>query len=78
MSASNAVRNQKIGLTILATALDRLGVMQKRNLLTVDDFKALFGEHKDLFIDATEQRIQRPQDDECQKETYSGKKKPAL
>jgi hypothetical protein len=75
MSASNAVRNQKIGLTILATALDHLGVMPKRNLLTSDDFKALFGEHKDLFIDATEQRIQRPQDDEFQKETYSGKKK---
>ena len=78
MSASNAVRNQKIGLTILAAALDRLGVMPKRNLLTIDDFKALFGEHKDLFIDATEQRIQRPQDDEFQKETYSGKKKPTL
>ena len=49
--------------------------MPKRNLLTSEDFKSLFGEHKDLFIDATEQRIQRPQDDEFQKETYSGKKK---
>ena len=67
MSASNAVRNQKIGLAILATALENLGMMPKRNLLTIGDFKALFGEHKDLFIDATEQRIQRPQDDEFQK-----------
>jgi hypothetical protein len=75
MSASNALRNQKIGLAILATTLDNLNVMPKRNLLTIEDFKALFGEHQDLFIDATEQRIQRPQDKEFQKETYSGKKK---
>jgi hypothetical protein len=75
MSASNALRNQKIGLAVLATTLDNLNVMPKRNLLTIEDFKALFGEHQDLFIDATEQRIQRPQDKEFQKETYSGKKK---
>ena len=75
MSASNALRNQKIGLAVLATTLNNLNVMPKRNLLTIEDFKALFGEHQDLFIDATEQRIQRPQDKEFQKETYSGKKK---
>lgn len=75
MSASNAVRNQKIGLAVLATALDHLGVMPKRKLLNTDDFKTLFGKHQDLFMDATEQRIQRPQDKEFQKETYSGKKK---
>lgn len=78
MSASNAVRNQKIGLAVLATALDNLKVMPKRNLLNIDDFKALFGKHQDLFIDATEQRIQRPQDKACQKQTYSGKKKLIL
>ena len=78
MSASNAVRNQKIGLAVLATALDNLEVMPKRKLLTIEDFNALFGEHKDLFMDATEQRIQRPQDNEFQKQTYSGKKKPTL
>jgi hypothetical protein len=75
MSASNAVRNQKIGLDILAKTLNNLSLMPKRKLLTINDFKALFGEHKDLFIDATEQRIQRPKDKDFQKETYSGKKK---
>ena len=75
MSASNAVRNQKIGLAVLQTALEALALMPKRKLLTIEDFKALFHEQKDLFIDATEQRIQRPQDKEFQKETYSGKKK---
>ena len=75
MSASNAMRNQKIGLDILAKALEELAMMPKRKLLTVEDFKALFGEHKDLFIDATEQRIQRPKDKTFQEETFSGKKK---
>lgn len=75
MSASNAVRNQKIGLAVLASALEQLGVMPKRKLLTVEEFNELFAKHKDLFIDATEQRIQRPKDDAFQKETYSGKKK---
>jgi hypothetical protein len=78
MSASNAVRNQKIGLAVLASALESLNVMPKRKLLTIEDFKALFGNHQDLFIDATEQPIQRPQDKEFQKETYSGKKKLTL
>jgi hypothetical protein len=75
MSASNALRNQNIGLAILASVLAHLGVMPKRKLLTINDFKVLFSEHKDLFMDATEQRIQRPQDKEFQKQTYSGKKK---
>jgi hypothetical protein len=35
MSASNALRNQKIGLDILAITLDNLGVMPKRNIVTV-------------------------------------------
>ena len=78
MSASNAVRNQKIGLAVLARALENLGKMPKRQILTIEDFKELFGEQQDLFLDATEQRIQRPQDKEFQKETYSGKKKRIL
>jgi hypothetical protein len=78
MTASNAVRNQKIGLAVLAKTLESLNAMPKRKLLTIEDFKSLFGEHKDLFIDATEQRIQRPQDKDFQIETYSGKKKPIL
>lgn len=75
MSASNVVRNQKIGLAVLTTALESLSAMPKRKLLTIEDFNAVFDKRQDLFIDATEQRIQRPQDKEFQKETYSGKKK---
>jgi hypothetical protein len=74
MKGSNAKRNQKIGLSILAQTLYGLGVMPKRKLLTVKDFEELFKEDTDLIFDATEQRIQRPRDDERQKETYSDKK----
>ena len=76
MNGSNAQRNQKIGLKILAKTLTELNVMPKRNLLTVKEFEEFFKEEKDLIFDATEQRVQRPSDNEQQKETYSGKKKP--
>jgi len=76
MNGSNAQRNQKIGLEVLAKTLTELNVMPKRKLLTVKDFEYFFKEEKDLIVDATEQRIQRPVDYDQQKETYSGKKKP--
>jgi hypothetical protein len=76
MNGSNAKRNQGIGLEILIRTLTGLGVMPKRKLLTVEDFERFFKQEKDLILDATEQRIQRPSDYEQQKETYSGKKKP--
>ena len=75
MNGSNAKRNQKIGLDILAKTLTELDVMPKRKLLTVKDFEELFKEEKDLIFDATEQRVQRPVDYEKQKEFFSGKKK---
>ena len=78
MSASNAKRNQDIGLQILSQTLTQLNVMPKRKLLTVKDFQDFLKEEKDLLVDATEQRIQRPSDDEQQKETYSGKKSPHI
>ena len=50
--------------------------MPKRKILTVKEFEGFLKEEKELIFDATEQRIQRPGDNEKQKETYSGKKKP--
>ncbi|MDP2808515.1 MAG: hypothetical protein Q8O34_00010 [Rhodocyclaceae bacterium] len=76
MNGSNAKRNQNIGLETLKKTLDQLGHMPKRKLLTVNGFEGLFKNETDLIIDATEQRIQRPGNNEGQKETYSGKKKP--
>ena len=75
MDASNAKRNQKIGLNILESTLKVLGHLPKRHFITVDEFKAYFSAHKHLIIDATEQNIQRPSHPEQQKQYYSGKKK---
>jgi hypothetical protein len=76
MNASNAKRNQKIGLDILKKSLKQLNHMPVRNILNNKDFNKLFKDETDLILDITEQRIQRPSDDETQKEHYSGKKKP--
>ena len=76
MNASNAKRNQKIGLDILKKTLKQLDFMPSRNILNNKEFNDLFKDESDLIIDVTEQRIQRPCDNEIQKEYYSGKKKP--
>lgn len=76
MSASNAKRNQAIGVEILQKTLAGLGCMPKRNFLNVEEFVEFFKDNGTLILDATEQRIQRPRDNEQQKACYSGKKKP--
>jgi len=50
--------------------------MPKRKLLAVNGLEGLFKNETDLIIGATEQRIQRPGNNEGQKDTCSGKKKP--
>ena len=74
INGSNAKRNQTMGIEILKDALSKIGVLPKRNFESPQDFKTYFEEHKTLILDATEQRVQRPQDNEVQKEYYSGKK----
>lgn len=76
MSASNAQRNQHIGVDILQKALAEQDCMPKRNFLNVQEFFECFKDEEELILDATEQRIQRPNDYELQKDYYSGKKKP--
>jgi hypothetical protein len=74
MAASNAKRNQKMGLDILDKTLKNLGHQPKRHFRDVNDFEAYFADGQDLIIDATEQRIQRPSHKDKQKQFYSGKK----
>lgn len=74
MNGSNAKRNQRIGLEVLAKTLAGLDAMPQRKLLSVKDFENFFKEEKELIFDATEQRIWRPKDRERQRQTYSGKK----
>jgi hypothetical protein len=76
MDASNAKRNQKIGLDILDKTLKSLNYLPKRKFLEVEDFKAYFAEDKELIIDATEPNIQRPSEPEKPKRFYSGKRNP--
>ena len=61
-------RNRKL-------ALQRLGHMSKRFYESLEDFKAQMAQKDQLILDASEQRRQRPQNQEVQKEDYSGKKK---
>ena len=75
MDGSNVKRNQLIGLEVLQKTYENLGVVPKRNLLTIEEFNEHFANVEDLIIDVTEQSVCRPCDDSYQKDYYSGKKK---
>ena len=75
MDGSNAKRNQELGLTVLKEALAAAGYAPKRAFKSAAEFAAYLKKEKTLLLDGTEQRIQRPGDDEEQKACYSGKKR---
>ena len=60
---------------VLEKALGRKLVLPKRKINSVEEFLRLFPEAKDVFLDGTERRIQRPKNKKQQTKTYSGKKK---
>lgn len=72
----NAFRIQTFGLRILEMTLHHLDFMPKRFFEDLDDFKHEMSEHEQIILDASEQRRQRPQNEEDQKDDYSGKKNP--
>ncbi len=76
LDGANAYQNQALGLRVLRAALQMGGHMPKRAYESVEEFKEHWSEESEIFIDATEQRRQRPGNQEEQKEDYSGKKKP--
>lgn len=75
MDGSTAKRNHDIGLLIIKTALSQSGHLPKTHFDNAGSFKACFKDKGPVLIDATEQRTQRPADDDYQQGTYSGKKK---
>lgn len=75
MDGSNAKRNQELGLTVLKETLAAAGYAPKREFKTAAEFAAYLKKEKTLLLDGTEQRIQRPAQDEAQKACYSGKKR---
>lgn len=78
MDASNAKRNQDLGISILKSMLLTKGYAPARSFDNVAEFEEYFRKYDTLIIDGTEQRIQRPCDEDSQKGNYSGKKKATL
>jgi len=75
LNRSNANRNIHKFTSILEKALGSKMVSPKRKISTLEELLEAFPDVRDLLIDGTERPIQRPKDDEKQKENYSGKKK---
>lgn len=75
LSPSNAHANQAMAVNVLQLALELRGFMPKRAYLSDEEFAAHWNKESDIMIDGTEQRRQRPVDQEEQKKDYSGKKK---
>lgn len=74
MDASNAKRNQQRGLAVLEHALAAAQCLPRREFKDAADFSAYLQNETTVIIDGLEQRIQRPADDELQRDFYSGKK----
>lgn len=60
---------------VLEMTLKRKLVLPQRKITSVEEFQSLFPEIKEIMVDATERRIQRPKNKRKQNKTYSGKKK---
>lgn len=75
MDVSNAQRNQVLGITVLEAGLGQSGHLPKREFESPEAFAAWFKGQTTLILDVTEQRVQRPKNNEVQRKYYSGKKK---
>ena len=64
-----------IYLAILEKALGKKIKLPERKINSVEEFLEKFPEVKDIFVDGTERRIQRPKKSKQNKRSYSGKKK---
>jgi hypothetical protein len=74
MDASNAKRNQELGLRVLTHALKEANCLPAREFKNAEEFAKYLVKEDTLIFDGTEQRVQRPSDQEVQKDHYSGKK----
>ena len=78
MDGSSAFRNKNLGISILKSMLCERGFAPARTFETVDEFEKYFQEYHTIIIDGEEQPIQRPLEEDSQKDNYSGKKKGIL
>jgi hypothetical protein len=75
LDRSKACTNVHHLFPVLLKALDRLKVLPKRQFNRVEELQAAFAGITELFIDATERPHCRPQNEQAQREKFSGKKK---
>lgn len=78
MGRSKANENLHKLAPILMNTLVRLGVMPHREFASADEMKAVFQGIDRILIDVTERLYRRSQDDDTQREHYSGKKSTTL
>ncbi len=74
MDAANAKRNQQLGLDVLQHTLAAAQCLPRRAFQDAQDFKRYLQNEPTIIFDGLEQRLQRPQDNEAQRDFYSGKK----
>lgn len=74
MDTSNAKRNQQLGLAVLEQALSAAQCLPRRAFKDAAEFAQYLQNETTIIIDGLEQRVQRPDDDEAQRDFYSGKK----
>jgi len=74
MDASNAKRNQALGVRVLEHALRTAACLPQRSFQDAAEFAAYLQQEETLIFDGVEQRIQRPNENALQKDYYSGKK----
>lgn len=67
-------KNRAIALRVLSSALYKLNLMPKREFASLQEFEKHLEGHPEIIIDGTEHRVQRPENQEDQKDCYSGKK----
>jgi hypothetical protein len=74
MDASNAKRNQQLGLAVLEHTLGAAQCLPRRTFKDAADFAAYLQDEGTIILDGLEQRMQRPHENEVQRDFYSGKK----
>lgn len=62
-------------LPVLELTMQRKLVLPQRKITSIEEFQQLFPEVKEIMVDGTERRRQRPKKKKAQQKTYSGKKK---
>lgn len=74
MERSSVSKNKGIALRVLSNVLYDLELIPKREFSNISEFEAHMKKYSTLIIDGTEHRVQRPDNEEDQKNYYSGKK----